>query len=79
MKLKHSLALIELLSMVPDETLLELGLNPEEVEALDEVFDFACQHYEDVVGLKHPLEVDGGQIDKDMPELVVVPPKGAQH
>lgn len=77
--LKHTNALIELLSVLPDETLLELGLSHEEVEDLHEVFLMSCGHYENIVGRRHPAEERGGQIDDDLPTLVVIPPRGAQN
>lgn len=74
MKLKHTTALIELLSMLNDTVMADLGLTETEIESLDEVFDFACEHYESVVGLKHPLEGLGGEITADMPTIFVLRP-----
>lgn len=79
MRLRHTTALIELLSTLSDPVLADLGLTETEIESLDEVFDMACQHYEEIVGLPHPLEADGGQITSDMPTIFVLQPGASRQ
>jgi hypothetical protein len=72
LKLRHTDALIELLSVIDESVLITLGMTEQEIDALDDVFDMACGHHENVVGLAHPLEEPSEDDDKYMPVVVVV-------
>lgn len=60
LRLKHVHALLELLSMVDGDLAEWLGLNPAELDALQEVFDVSAEHWLEVYGEEHPavLEAD---------------------
>ncbi|MDB5317101.1 MAG: hypothetical protein JWO24_2945 [Rhodospirillales bacterium] len=72
LKLRHTDALIELLSVIDESVLIALGMTEQEIDALDDVFDMACGHHENVVGLAHPLEEPIEELDGFAPAVVVV-------
>lgn len=69
LKLAHADALIELLSALTNDDLLELGLTPDQAEALHDVWEVACDHYETTVGRPHPLSEPTSDDDCDMPVI----------
>jgi hypothetical protein len=72
LKLAHVDAVIELLSALTNDDLLKLGMTPDQVEALHEVWEKSCDHYEEVVGRPHPISEPTDQDDADMPEVVFI-------
>lgn len=70
-KLMHADALIELLSAMTNNDLADLGLTPDQVSAMHEVWETSCDFYEDTVGRPHPLASPTHEDDLDMPVLFV--------
>jgi len=71
---KHADALIELLSALTNSDLRKLGLSAEQVDALHDVWEVACDHYREAVGSPHPLENPTPADDRDMPAIRVTHP-----
>lgn len=75
--LRHTKALIQLLSILDDDVLLELGMTAREVDALDDVYDMSLGHYENVVGEPHSLDNPSLDDDDNTPTIVVIHPGGS--
>jgi hypothetical protein len=71
LKLVHADALIELLSALTNDDLTNLGMTPDQVEALHDVWEASCDHYETTVGRPHPLSEPTDADDRDMPSVEV--------
>lgn len=67
MSLQHADALIELLSVLTNDDLVQLGLTGDQIACLHDIWEMSCEDYEKISGRPHPLSMPTDQDDAEMP------------
>lgn len=72
MAAEHAAAVVKLLSALANDDLEDIGMTPDEVWLLHEVWETSCDEFEKVTGSPHPLSAPTDADDATMPDIIVV-------